>query len=693
MARIQRITENQVRGGALPSVRIQQPADNGLGALAAGISDVGTAVSQVRQQEQLKADRAAFMEADRTLGERENALLFDPTAGAFSKRGKDALNLTPAVLSEYDKAAGEVEAKLSTDKQKLVFRESAQERRQSIQRQLQQHEFRERENHYAAERESYKETAAQAAVSNYKDPARIEQEIDRTRAVIEQTPGLSADQREAELAARRSGVYAGVIDRYLSNDEVGGAERYYASVKDRVQGEQAANIERSIRVARDRIEAKKESGLALARAELSDQVRDIEAAFKLRLPVSDVPSEARFVALYGERGRKMYAQTRMLADASVDSARLTQLPTDDVVKLAAGYTPTQVAGAAQQAEVASVIQQQARMDLKEREDDPAGYLVRHSPAVQATWVDFSNGGDVQRYLTAVRGEQERLGLPSGDLLPNDYADAVASRISQSGAEGMTNLIQSEAQRWGTSWPQVYGQLAPKLTDIAAVIGSGIPKYAADALASTSGLKTNELQAMIPPGTTLKDVRDKVAGQMEEFNQSFPVDAARTVGAFGDAAVRLTTRYMQQGNSLDGAAKKAFKDLTGAYAFREYKSVPYRVPDAYDADSIEDAATEIVRNYHAPSGSIDSSGSALPSEDLLPQYNEYLRDNAYWMTAPDESGLRLYVDGGPVVTGAGPVQYTWQQLTEHAMKGRQSKQEALRQERAKALERSAQPGLR
>lgn len=693
MARVPTL-DNQTRGlSPLQPARPQYTPRTGMQSIGAALGDVNQVAQQIRQQEQLKADQAAFMEADRVIGENENAILNDPTTGALNYRGKDAMDITSKALEEFDAAASKAQQGLTTDRQRRAFGESLQQRRQGIERTLQRHESQERESFYAAERESYKQSAQSAAITNFRDPARIEQEIEKARSAIDQTPGLSAEQRAAELSQRRSAVYGGVIDRYLANDEVGPAEKYYASVRDRIDGETSTNIERAIRVAKDRQEAKKDSGLSLARAELQDELRDVEAAFRLRMPVAQIPPESRFVALYGDRGRRMYEQTKLMADASIDAAKLTQLSTADVARIAGGYTPTQVQGSAMRAEVASIIQQQARLDLKEREEDPAGYLVRHSPSVQATWKDFSNGGDVSRYVTAVRGEQERLGLTAGDLLPDAYASEVAARIAQSGAEGMTGMIQSEAARWGNAWPEVYGQLAPKMTDIAAVIGSGIPTYAADALASTAGLKTNELQAMIPPGTTRSDVDTLVADTFADFNRSFPVDAARTVGAFSDSAVRLSIRYMQQGMSRSDAVQKAYTDLAGNYALNDFRGVTYRVPKQYDAAAIEDGASSLLREFYARSASIETAGASISEEDIKAQYNEYIHDNAYWMTAPDESGLRLYVDGGPVIDGDGPVQYRWEDLTAKAMEFRAKRKKLAEEQRAEAAEQSRIRGLR
>lgn len=240
----------------LPNVRLRETPQSGLAEFGRGIADIGTVLDDVRRQERAKADRAAFMEADRQLGTRENSLLYDPEAGAFTKQGKDALGITPSALSEYDKAGSEIEQTLTTDRQKLAFREALNQRRVDVERQLQRHEGNQREVHYAAERLAYQEAAQSSAILNYTDHGRVAKEIDKIRATIDQTPGLSVEQRAVMLADKAAGVHTGIIDRYLANDQLKGAQAYYGANKGALSGESAIRVERALTQARDRLEAK-----------------------------------------------------------------------------------------------------------------------------------------------------------------------------------------------------------------------------------------------------------------------------------------------------------------------------------------------------------------------------------------------------------------------------------------------------
>lgn len=658
--------DNQTRGlSPLQPARPQYTPSTGLQSIGAALGDVNEVAQQIRQQEQLKADQAAFMEADRILGENENSLLNDPTSGALNYRGKDALDITSKALDEFDLAASKAQQGLTSERQRRVFGEALQQRRQGVERTLQQHESRERESFYASEREAYKQSAQSAAITNFRDPVRIEQEIEKARSAIDQTPGLSAEQRATELAQRRSAVYGGVIDRYLANDEVGPAEQYYTSVRERVDGETATNIERAIRVAKDRQEAKRESGLSLARAELQDQVRDIESAFRLRLPVTQVPPESRFVSLYGERGRKMYEQTKLMADASIDAAALTQRSTADVARIAGGYTPTQVQGSAMRVEVAGIIQQQARIDLKERKDDPAGYLVRHSPSVRATWEDFSNGGDVSRYVTAVRGEQERLGLPAGDLLPDAYASSVAARITQAAPEGMAALIQSEADRWGNAWPQVYGQLVTKnLSPAAVAIGRGMEPGAAIRLANVAATPLDELRKGVE--TPSSDVKIEIDENMRGFMRTLDgvVGGDKTFASMRDAVELLTYSYLRKGSPLAEAANQAYSEVIGDhYAFHSVNGREFRVPVDYDIPGLEIGADRALNTVPMDQLLPPVPTSTGTTESAAADYRRAIQRRGYWVTSANrERGLALFLDGAPVLRKDGSVyEVTWNDL--------------------------------
>lgn len=259
MPRIPTFDQNQISPQPLPTVRKEYLRDTRGESLGNALGNIGDVAHKIQLEERNKADRAAFMEADTQTGELSTRLLTDPQKGARTRVGKDAIGSTDEYLKQYDEESNKILANLKSDRQRTAYSESRMRRREQLSQDLNTHEFRERESYYDATRKSYEKSAFDDAVTNYKDAKRIESQVENITASVAQTPGLNAAQRAQIATAKTSTVYAGVIDRYLANEELKPAEAYYRSVKGKIDGEAATQIENSIRITRDRLESKARS--------------------------------------------------------------------------------------------------------------------------------------------------------------------------------------------------------------------------------------------------------------------------------------------------------------------------------------------------------------------------------------------------------------------------------------------------
>jgi hypothetical protein len=354
--------------------------------------------------------------------------------------------------------------------------------------------------------------------------------------------------------------------------------------------------------------------------------------------------------------------------------------------LRSGERPSAV-GIADQAQLYGMVSNSARDIIKQRMDDPAGYLTQFAPKTQAAWQVFqSDGSPAARdaYLSAVDADRERLGLPKGDVLPNSYAKALADEIANpKSAEQLASLMESEAQRWGDRWPDVHAQIAKDIPDMAAVIGSGISRSAAVTLASTAKLKDTELQAMLPSTVKWGDVKADVASTFDEVRRSFPAEGARTWNAIQDSASRLAVSYMQAGASKGNAIDRAYKELIGnQYAIGTVKNVPFLIPRQFDAGDVEDEAQRQIDEFQPTKDMIAAPAGEDPAR-YWERATKKLREDAYWVARGDGNGLRLYMGARPT-----SITYDFQQLSDLAAARRADDQAEVTRLREQAMKARA-----
>lgn len=447
-----------------------------------------------------------------------------------------------------------------------------------------------------------------------------------------------------------------------------------------------------LKAAQNELKAEQARAQSEARQILGDQMQDIAAAAQAGVPVTQIPVRGAFVSAYGERdGGQRYESARKLANLSTEIASLHGLPAEDLIEQAEAYRPKQVGGAAEQSQLYGIVGRAVSGILNERQKDPAGYLLTHSPPVQQAWAAFQSDPEkATSYLSAVRAEKERMGIDGADILPNAYVQGIADELNTAQtAEQLATRVESEVARWGDAWPTVQGQLAGKVSDLTLVMGAGIPRSASVALASTMKLKDTELKAMLPASTKWGDVEIAVDTQFADFQRSLPPEAARTWNAVRDSAMRLSVKYMNDGNSKNDAVDRAYRDLVESqYALTEFRGVTIRVPAQADTEAVEIGVKLALEDFTpAPESIIVPPGTSVSAEEYAGEWTNYIRENGYWVTRPDGKGVRLYADGGPVVGTEGPVDRTWSELQDAGSARRASDKAArVERQRQEALKR-------
>jgi hypothetical protein len=679
--------QTRVSGAGLgPSAESASAGARGLVALGGALEQVSRNQDRLQAFERQKAEeRAAVWAQERLMGVRSKWL------EELQRRQREAPEnpegFTPSVLADFDRERDELIEQAPTEGARNWLSERLGAVRLGLQEDALRFEASRAVDYKVSGLMRATDAARTAAEFRPGDFAELAAE---QRAAIEAS-GLPADMQakltQESVTSIASAAVQGMIrrDPYATlralNDENTRELAVRALTFDQRQAlRNSAEAEIRQREAEDR--ARKTE----LRQMLSDQLADIAAAAQSGIVVTDVPSLASLQDAFGAgEGMQRYESAQRLAQLSGEMAEMHQMTPEEIASLVERYRPKTVEGAAEAAHLYGWVARAASQIMDAREKDPAGYLVQHSPVVRATWQTLqeqSTPEAVEDYLRAVRAERDRLGIANDDLLPQAFAQSLVDQIQSGPAEGIADRIEQEAVRWGAAWPEVYGQVADDLSDIALVIGSGIRKHAATALAATMFLKDSDLKALLPPSTTWNDVQLRVDDEFADFTRSLPPEAARTVNAVKDAAVRLAVKYRSEGHSLSNAVERAYRDLIGSqYEMREFRGVMLRIPATLDADLIESGARSLIEQFTPSPGSIlVPPGAVISEEEYTTAFAEYVREHGYWMTRPDALGVRLYVDGAPV---NGPVDVTWAQLEEAASA---AEAERVRRERIEAAQR-------
>lgn len=626
---------------------------------------IGSTLVAVEQQKRAADDRFAYTQA------RQSLLAADLEARKQLENDNDWPTYEQRYRSAVESRIGEVAKTIRSPRDRSLFEQEARLDLEQGTIGIRQQARRKEVDWGRSTLDASLADSRQLALTS-KDPIYRQSVVENAKAALQaaQEKGyVSAEEATGQWQRWVTDYADGFVDTLSAEDQV----RHLSQIPDDSpvkflpEDRRATRLkaaQREVDALRREREAEQRARLTEARQAMNDRLRDMQVAASLGLPV-DVPPKATFLALYGDQeGAQRYQTAEKLAALSGDVAELQQLSTDELIQKVSSYVPTQVEGAAEQVQLQSALASNVSRIIEAREKDPAGYLAQQSPVVRKAWEVMGNDpSQAPQYLAAVRAEKERLGIRNPAVLPEGYVTAVADEIASAPAERMADRIEEESQRWGRAWPQVYGQLAGKLPDTAAVIGSGIPKSAATTLAAMAGLKSSDLEAILPSGVKMTDVRDSVSGVFEEFVRSMPAEAARTVTATLDAANRLAVKYMGDGMSRGKAAQRAYQDLVGSqYELSYLRGAAMRIPVGVDARAVESAAQQLLASFKVDSSMVDvPPGAALSDEEYAGRLSEAIRSRGYWLTSPGSTGLRLYLDGQPVARHGAPVEVEWADL--------------------------------
>jgi hypothetical protein len=339
--------------------------------------------------------------------------------------------------------------------------------------------------------------------------------------------------------------------------------------------------------------------------------------------------------------------------------------------------PDYAAAAKRQAEVAKAVMQVR----KERDEDPAQFAITRIPSVQDAWQTFAKiqadgaagladkQAAARDFVNKTTLEQQKAGVAPTDIrvLPKGYTESLKARLDSpqeaGGTDNVVKQIKNEASLWGTNWPAVYRQIAPEVSPLVRVIGSGVSDQAGRILTE---LAPQKLSDILKDESTDKSnqVKKDVLTAFTPFIKSMAGNEGG-IGLFNDfrsQGEKLSAYYIVNGMNSADASQKAFKELIGdRYDFKDSWRMPKGL--AQSADDVQRGTVQAMRDLEAigitpPRDTI----GGLSSDYLVKAKADAIRRDGKWVTAPDESGLALVYNDEAVRRADGkPLVMSWSQL--------------------------------
>ncbi|MDB4893149.1 MAG: hypothetical protein JWL61_5004 [Gemmatimonadetes bacterium] len=248
MASLPITTGRAVAPNATPQLRAPVQAFGG-GSAARPVDLSGTAnlAADIYHQERQQADQIAVLDAASKLSTLETDRLWNEKDGALNARGKDAFGVPERLAADWEKGVSDIEKGLTTDGQKIRFRQAAQAHWNAVNEQVTSHVAKERVA-YANERTtSYVEAELNAAIASFADPKRVDESIaNQVAAITDQ--GRRAGKSPEWIAEHTQKVTSqtryNVLRQYLDTGKDLAGSQYFEQHKRELRGADLINAER-----------------------------------------------------------------------------------------------------------------------------------------------------------------------------------------------------------------------------------------------------------------------------------------------------------------------------------------------------------------------------------------------------------------------------------------------------------------
>jgi hypothetical protein len=196
-----------------------------------GMQQLGGTIGQVAEEVERRNDEQAVFEARRKLNDWERQKIFDPENGAVAKRGKDAFDLPKQLTEDFDKTASQISAGLGSNRQRQIFREMAEQRRNQVTSWADGHALKQRDVYEAGQYEADLKSFRDRAMLYADDPAKVATELaiqsERTTSYL-RGKGRSEEEIAGAVKENASRVHTSAIASLMNRGEAEKAQDYLA---------------------------------------------------------------------------------------------------------------------------------------------------------------------------------------------------------------------------------------------------------------------------------------------------------------------------------------------------------------------------------------------------------------------------------------------------------------------------------
>lgn len=505
----------------------------------------------------------------------------------------------------------------------------------------------------------------------------------------EMFPGMDYRAVDAEINHKAAGI---IIDSFLAKEDVGHARGAFEQYKG-ILGAAAPQYEARIKSMGRELQARARAERAERQFDVHVRLQDSIAAWRQGQDAPTAPTQKEVVSAYGaEKGQRIWQEVESARAFGADIQAMSTLTPEEQARMLADRKPQPGDGYASSLADYTRLEHAVKVDQELRQKDPIGYLLGKDKGVQTAfkaWQESPTPENAQIYATQIQAAGAARGMRQSEvesppLLPDNAAKDLAWRIANS--DKPAEMLEQQQAAWGQHWPSVERQLVTggKMPTGLRVVASGMDKESGGLLAATYRNPKYMEQAKDVLGltdTSFKDIRGYVHGELEQFTATLQAQGDIEMAAtITDSATRLTLEYMQRGFDAKDAARKASEDVAlNRYSLIEQGDGYYRVPANVDADAIAKGARSALLGIASKpeSLSVPKASGGLTSQFVAQSASSIIRREGEWVTAPDESGLNLYVHGRPVRDAQGNIIFrSWADMERAGNEGKRYQRPAI-----------------